>query len=243
MRSVGKPLSSSIANKRAAPREADGEALPFFASQAQKEGDHLVETKENTQEKDTVSYQQVRCLFCHTGKERAVVRLVEQNGWGRAIFPQRVKTVRQGKQWIEESAPLVPGYVFVYSFAGQVRQDQLFRMNHVIRVLRYDDGDDPTRRDVLAGADRDFADWLWQLDGRIGRMKALKVGDRVEIVDGIFKKLGGTITQMDRRRQVIKVELGGDSVIHSVWLSYDIIEKIEEQPSPAGGLKDERESS
>ena len=38
-------------------------------------------------------YGVVYCLFCSTGKEEQVVRLIQEYGWGRAIFAYRIKTM------------------------------------------------------------------------------------------------------------------------------------------------------
>lgn len=168
-------------------------------------------------------YSCVRCLFCHTGQEEAVVKAVHENGWGRAIFPKRVKTVRKGREWQETFTPLLPGYVFVYSDQKTVRYDKLLELRHVIRVLVYGEAG----QDVLMGRDLEFADWLWRLNGQIGVMKALQIGDRIEIVDGVFKQLNGTVVQMDRRRRTIRVELNTEGAIRNIWLAYDIVEKLD----------------
>lgn len=168
-------------------------------------------------------YSCVRCLFCNTGKEEAVVQAVHKNSWGRAIFPRRIRTIRQGRKWLEAPIPLLPGYVFVYSGQVVARHDELSELQHVIRVLSYGTGE----QDGLVGRDLEFADWLWQLDGRIGIMKALQMGDRIEIIDGVFKQLRGTIVQMDRRRRTICVELGTEGAVKRIWLAYDIVEKLD----------------
>lgn len=166
-------------------------------------------------------YSCVRCLFCHTGQEEAVVKAVHENGWGRAIFPQRVKTVRKGQKWIETFAPLLPGYVFVYSDQMAVRRDELLALRHVIRVLAYGEA----AQDRLVGRDLEFADWLWRLNGQIGIMKALQIGDRIEIIDGVFKQLRGSVVRMDRRRRTICVSLETEGSPKQIWLAYDIVEK------------------
>lgn len=168
-------------------------------------------------------YSCVRCLFCHTGQEETVVKAIQENGWGRAIFPQRVKTLQRGRERIETLAPLVPGYVFVYSEQATVRRDELRSLRHVIRVLAYGEAG----KDELVGRDREFADWLWKLDGKIGVMKALQIGDSIKIIDGVFQQLRGTITQMDRRRQTIRVELDTQGAIRYIWLAYDIVDKLD----------------
>ena len=173
-------------------------------------------------------YTCVRCLFCNTGREESVVQAIRANGWGRAIFPQRVRTIRHGREKNDEVlTPLLPGYVFVYSDQVVARRDELLSLQHVIRVLTYvADG-----QDKLVGRDLEFADWLWRLDGRIGIMKALQVGDRIEIVDGVFKQLHGTITRMDKRQKTICVSLETEGSPKQIWLAYEIVEKKDDEES------------
>lgn len=172
-------------------------------------------------------YSCVRCLFCNTGRENAVARSVEQNGWGRAIFAERIKTIRRDGQTIETFVPLLPGYVFVYSDKmDTARRDELLGLRSVIRVLSYDAGG----HDGLTGRDLEFADWLWRVNGRIGLLKALQVGDRIEIVDGILKQLHGTITKMDKRKRTVRIALDTEGAIREIWLAYDVVEKLDAKP-------------
>lgn len=165
-------------------------------------------------------YSIVRCLFCATGKENCVVDAIHRNGWGRAIYPKRTGLIRNKGQWIEVSKPLLPGYVFLYSNEAQVRYDELISVKDVVRVLRYEAG-----QDALTGKDLAFADWLWRNDGNISAMKALQIGDWIEITDTAFKQLQGTIVRMDRRRRNFLVSLNTAGVIRQIWLTYEVVEK------------------
>lgn len=168
-------------------------------------------------------YTHVQCLFCETGKEKRVVEAIHDKQWGHALFAQRVKTVWRDRQWVEEVAPLLPGYVFVYldQEDGVYRND--LNIPHVIRVLTYGEG-----QDKLTGRDLEFANWLWHMGGQIGVMKAAQIGDRVEITDGVFKELHGTIIRMNRRRKKICVSLDTQGIPMQIWLSYELCEKSEE---------------
>ena len=165
----------------------------------------------------------VRCLFCNTGKEEQVVRIITEKGWGRAIFARRIKTVQKDGAWKEAVYPLLPGYVFVYSDEEENRRAEFSGLNHVIRVLTYGDGSD-----ALTGRDLEFAQWLWSLNGRIEIMKAAQIGDRVEIIDGVFRQLRGTVTRMDRRRRTVRVSLETEGTPKQIWLAYEIVERREE---------------
>lgn len=170
-------------------------------------------------------YRTASCLFCTTGKEAYVVQAVEKHGWGRAIFPQRLRTMRVGKQWTETYIPLLPGYVFVYFDGDQVAYEKLATIEHVLRVLDYGAG-----QHRLAGRDLEFADWIWRQGGKINAMKALQIGDWIEITDGMFKQLHGTILRMDRRRRSFLVSLEGAGAIQKIWLTYEVVEKREPKP-------------
>ena len=174
--------------------------------------------------RDTMDdYQYVRCLFCKTGKEEMVVRAVEEKNWGHALFPKRAKRVRVNGQWQQVLTPLLPGYVFVYFSADSVLYEAFSDLQYVIRVLRYDADEEA---DVLLGRDREFADWIWRQNGEIGIMKAVQVGDKVEIIDTAFQKLRGTITKMDKRRKTVRVELNTEGAIKGIWLAYDIVSRV-----------------
>ena len=166
-------------------------------------------------------YMHARCLFCETGKEDRVVRVIHENQWGRAIFAQRVKIVWKNHEHREEITPLLPGYVFVYSCDEDIPSTDYQKIPHVIRILSYENG-----VDKLIDRDLDFADWLWRQGGTIGVMKAVQVGDRVEIVDDLFKGLHGKITRMNRTRKNICVTLNTKSAPMQIMLSYEIVEKI-----------------
>lgn len=169
-------------------------------------------------------YTHVQCLFCETGKEKRVVEAIQEMRWGRAIFAQRVKVVWRGQQWVEDTTPLLPGYVFVY----QDQEDEPYRnymsISHVIRVLMYGEG-----QDKLTGRDLEFADWLWRVGGKIGVMQAVQEGDCIEITDGVFKALHGRIIRMNRRRKKVCVSLDTQGIPMQIWLSYELCEKREEQ--------------
>lgn len=170
-------------------------------------------------------YQQVICLFCQTGREALVAGVINANEWGRAIFPQRVKTVIRKGQWSQAERPLLPGYVFVYQDGQDFDYGSIRRLSGVIKVLTYDD----TGMHQLRGEDLKLADWFWQKGGVIGPVEAIQLGDRVEIVDGVFKQLRGRITRMDRRRKTFCIELDGAGSIRSLWLTYEVVKKLEDE--------------
>lgn len=184
------------------------------------------------------AYTYARCLFCTTGKEELVARAIEESGHGRALFPQRMKKFLKKGAWEERLTALLPGYVFVYSDEEQTRFVDFPGAQYIIRILTYGDGND-----ALIGRDREFADWLWRLEGRVGVMQALQVGERIEIIDGVFKQLRGTITRMDRRRKTVRVDLDTQGAINHIWLSYEIIDRVQAERLPGAAEEQPRKGA
>lgn len=185
-------------------------------------------------------YRQVICLFCQTGQEALVAGVINANGWGRALFPQRVRTVIRKGQWSEAEKPLLPGYVFVYNEGQDYDYGSIRRLSGVIKVLTYDD----TGTHQLRGEDLKLADWFWRKGGIIGPVEAIQLGDRVEITEGVFKELRGKITRMDRRRKTFCIELDGAGSIRSLWLTYEVVKKLEDESAQRlDGMLEEKASN
>lgn len=163
-------------------------------------------------------YDRAYCLFCVTGKEQAVADALQSQLGLRALFPTKIKTERRGARWERKIKPLLPGYVFVYatelmgSFYG-------YKHSLAVRLLHYADG-----TAELRGGDRRFADWVWMRGGEIEVSKAVRIGERVEIVEGPLKEMQGSITALDKRKRLAKVELNVIGSTQRIWLSFDYIE-------------------
>lgn len=170
--------------------------------------------------------QYVRCLFCLTGQEDELVRRIESDQLGKALFPKKVKRLKKQGIWEEIAQPLFPGYVFVYSDVPYP-VSVFFRFEQVIRVLQY--ADDTSG--YLKAGDLRFAEWIWQQHGRLEALKAMRVGDRVEIVDGAFRNMNGRVLKMDKRKQAAKIELDVVGGIKQVWMSFIYLEEAKTQIS------------
>ena len=117
-------------------------------------------------------YGHVLCLFCKTGKEQSVAHRISENGLGTAIFPQRIskRYSKALKTYEEIRTALLPGYVFVY-LPDEVPPVNWWTYSGVIRPLGYGEG----RRDYLTGSDLAFAQWVWEKEGNISRVKVMTV--------------------------------------------------------------------
>ena len=166
-------------------------------------------------------YMHVQCLFCETGKEKQVVHVIHENNWGSAIFAQRVRLIRKSKEWEKVESPLLPGYVFVYSKQEDILTADYQNIPHVIRVLAYENG-----VSQLVGNDLKFAEWLWRINGEIGVIQTVQVGDRIKIAEDALGGLHGEILHVNRRQKKIYVALETESIPMHTWLTYEQIEDL-----------------
>ena len=162
------------------------------------------------------------CSVCSVRRARSRASRTES-----VIFPQRIakRYSKERKAYEEIRTALLPGYVFVY-LPDEVPPVNWWTYSGVIRPLGYGDG----RRDYLVGSDLAFAQWVWQKEGNISHVKVVQKGDRIEIADGLFSRMRGTITRVDRRKQTCCVALDTDSIIRQVWLPYELVEPVAAQP-------------
>ncbi len=169
-------------------------------------------------EETIIEYSQVYCLFCRTGQEMSVVR--ELNTWhrGMAVYPEKEKLEYRNNRWEKLRKPLLRGYIFLFA-QPSLDISRVNRLNGVLRVLSYDDG-----QCNLLGTDRAFADWIWAQEGVVTLSKAVKEGDHVEIIDGPLINMKGAIVMIDKRKRIAKVDLSLVGSSMRIWLSFDYIE-------------------
>jgi len=157
-----------------------------------------------------------RCLFCEIGQEKTVAQEIRNCDLGDPCYPQCVKPFRRNGVWSDEVFPLFPGYVFIRGNAP----DQAFkRINHVIRLLRYDTGES-----ALYGTDLEFAKVLWREKGVIRRMEAVREGTFVRVTDPLLLDIRGTVLKVVSRRQIALVELAVSGQTRRIWLGLNILE-------------------
>ena len=167
------------------------------------------------------------CLFCQTQKCQVIASILEGNVVDRAFSPLVLQRHRKQGKIEEVFVPFLPGYVFLYSEEPLKEFIELRRMDGVIRVLTYGNGET-----ALEGADYAFAMDLYARDGRIGAMKVLKAGDKVRIEDPLFKGFEGEVLQMDRRKQRAQIKFKFDNTERTAWLACDIVFLQNEEKLP-----------
>lgn len=160
------------------------------------------------------------CLFCTTGKEMTVARMME------AVCPEvRAIAARQEKhksvhgQKLKVEAVILPSYVF---FEAPEAMESIARLpsTDVIRLLSYE-GDWR-----LAGEDERFAQWLFRYNGLLSFSKAYREGERIRVISGPLKDMEGQIRRVDKRGRSGQVELCFNQKKVLIWLGFDLVDPL-----------------
>lgn len=168
---------------------------------------------------------QVRCLFCRRLEEQAVVRSIQEQQLGVAMFPQKKEAFCRRGQWFDVLKPLLPGYVFVYSEKAYSVQ-RLLQIQGVLRCLTYG----PEQPDgYLIGSDRRFALWLFQNEGIAGPLQAIREGSFVRITDGLLKEYNGRIEKVNQQKRMAYLSLEMAGMPFHLWMSFQYLEKENEK--------------
>ena len=181
------------------------------------------------------------CIFCKSGKERAVVRQFEKSFPGsRAIAPTKSRYRRTKDAAIEDREILLPGYVF-FEVNGSPDENDLLnvlqslsRLEDVLKLLRYTDGDWR-----FHGPDDLFAEMLFRLGGNIDVSQAyFDEGDRIRIQRGFLKDYEGCITRVNRKTRSVEVHMDFHDKNVVMWLGYELVTKVA-SPKASDGASDE----
>ena len=182
------------------------------------------------------------CLFCVTGHERNVMNYLLDQGI-KAISPIKIRLRRRKGAMELENVLLFPGYVFFaiddvdsqgiitvrseqkkeYEFYQQIQENQDLHIikshSDVIKVLRSGENG----KWELAGADKEFVQQLFSIDGEIGLSKAYYVGKKIHIQSGFLKKYESSITAVNRRAKTAHVTVTINDREFSLWLGFEEI--------------------
>ena len=175
----------------------------------------------------------IYCLFCEPGKGDYVRRAAMALFDCRAIYPKQIQHRRKAAQksrnnpkgvseeYRNVARDLLPGYVFLY-FEGETPSIwRLNRMDSVLRCLS-----DSAGGFELTGNDEAFAMMLLEKNGIIGKTMVYQEGDRIRICEGAFKNVPAKILKVDRRNNLMQVEILFARQPVKTWLEYEIVESI-----------------
>lgn len=122
------------------------------------------------------------------------------------------------KKWDEESI-LIKGYVFVY-----------VPENYDFRYIKSDNNPYKTlKKDVeygkLYGEDYLYSRWVLYQDGLIGVSKAIKINEKIKIVEGPLQELEGYIVDYSKRNRNCCVEINFMNQKIRTWLPFEWLDQ------------------
>lgn len=158
------------------------------------------------------------CLFCETLKCKKVAALLERSGIDYAFSPQIIKRQRRKGTNIDIMFDLLPGYVFAFT-SSPLKDAATLRVDGVIKLLGI-----PECGYCLTGEDQAFALELLKRKGLVDVIKAIRIGDRVKLVDDLFYGCEAEIVQIDYRKQRAKIVFIFAETSCSSWIACDVID-------------------
>lgn len=180
-----------------------------------------------TQNSGEAERMHIYCVFCQTQRCEVIADGLEKTGVCETVYPKITMRERKEGKNREVLRDLLPGYVFLFSEEGIRDFSVLWRFDGVVRLL----GTAETNRE-LQGSDADFALQLYQRQGIVNAVKAVRIGDRVHLTDPLFANCEGRITKVDNRKQRAKIDFVMSGLNCSTWAALDVIEVTEpEKPS------------
>jgi len=169
--------------------------------------------------------QKFGCLYVRVGREQKTVEVI------RHMHPEITALAvgqlkHQSRNGVKSvvNTILLPGYV-LFQADEDFEVRQLYFLEHVVRLLKYED-----RMWALRGKDLAFAQWVYRMNGLIGMSKAYREGTMVRIVEGPLKDFEGKILRVDSRNRNAQVSFGFDRQVFSAWLAFEWMEEKNGEP-------------
>jgi len=167
---------------------------------------------------DPVSAKYVYVVLTHEERQYSIANKIPNFFPCKAMNPILVK-----RKWVDGEfqvvkRPLMPGYIFLFA-NEQMDPTLVHRLSGVLRVLQYGD-----KVYALTGYDEQLARWLARYEGTIGFSKVLRVGGRIQVVQGPMKDELCRIKDVDQRKRCAKVELQFCGAGFFVWMDFEWVE-------------------
>lgn len=113
---------------------------------------------------------------------------------------------------------LLSGYVFCFL----PKDRDVFKIKsskNYIKVLDWknDDG-------RLYGKDREYADWILEVEGFLTVSEAIKINGKVKIINGPLKNLEGNIIEYSKHNRNCKIEIKLLNQTINAWLPFDWVD-------------------
>ena len=161
------------------------------------------------------------CLYCEAGKCGYVAGALMAKTGCQAIVPKQVQHTWDKGRMINRIHNLLPGYLFLYS-EEPLEISECKRTQGVVRCLR--DGEESYE---LHGTDEEFALFLLDRKGVIGKTQVTESGGILEIGPQSFRGADVRITKVDRRNTRMQIEIRFLTQIIRTWIEYEIVHSEE----------------
>lgn len=168
--------------------------------------------------------QKFGCLYVRVGREQKTVEMI------RHLYPSvnalavgQLKHKSQNGVKSVVNTILLPGYV-LFQADEDFEVRRFYSLEHVVRLLKYED-----RQWMLRGDDLAFAQWIYRMNGLIGLSKAYREGTMVRIAEGPLKDFAGKIVRVDSRNRNAQVAFGFDKQVFTAWLAFEWMEEAKEE--------------
>jgi transcriptional antiterminator NusG len=154
------------------------------------------------------------CLYCKSGSEDFIEKILQE--YGHKIV--NAMTERKKKNAEIERRRLLSGYVLFYC-KNEPEWFKIEQIKSVYRVLYYDDN---TR--ALKEKDKVFIKWIHENGGIIKASKVRMEGTKVKVIEGPLKNYEGSIVKVNKRQNVVKIQVNSDGIIRETWVSVEYVE-------------------
>ncbi len=153
----------------------------------------------------------------------------------QTIIPKQVQHTRDKGKMVDRIHNLLPGYLFLYS-EEPLDISECQRTHGVIRCLR--EGKDGQYE--LQGKDEEFALFLLEREGIIGKTYVTEENGMLEISLKSFRGADVKITKVDRRNTRMQIEIRFLRQIIRTWIEYEIVgsDEAEQEGMEANNGKD-----
>lgn len=161
------------------------------------------------------------CLYCYSGNtDRAIEAFKGFYPHIRLVYPLKKRYRRMAGTLVEETVPLIPGYLF-FETEEDLPREKLARTDYLLRLLTYTNGEW-----LLRGSDDRFAGMMFEQGGRIGYSKAYYDNDRrLRILDGFLKNYEDSIVRVNHRAKTAEIGITFQEKPIYLWLGFELDEK------------------
>ena len=158
------------------------------------------------------------CAFCKGGTESVLEQILGAELNCVAFTPKVEREESHGGKKTVTVRKMMPGYIFIFS-DDSISASELYRIDGILRLLKYDDGEYDLREDDLR-----FAKWLYSNDGKIGLSTAISEGTKIRVINGPLLDYAGSIIEVKRGKRIAKVRIAIGDTIRDIWIGFELME-------------------